>query len=451
LRVKIWTAHEAGPVASAPISAESTWEKGLMHQEAWQADWIGYETPEEDAARHALATWITSPDAGSAVAGAADAGGATERHFAFRQSVTLAKPVGHAALFATGQDTVSAWINGHQVLTAQPFPAWKQMPWKKFVRADATAAVVAGANTIAIETVHYIANPNGMAARSAPPTIATLYVVFNDGTTATYSTGQDWKTSVHAPQGWQQPGFDDSGWKAAVPFVPSTNPGDGSPGHPWIPDSVKELCHRFEVGGPIRSARLYATTLGAYELFLNGKRVGNDVLAPGWTDYRQHVKYQTYDVTVLLSPTWNEIGAMLAPGWYSTPLEWFQQPNNYGDTPPAVRMQLRIERADGSVRWVSTDTSWQASTSNILHSELYDGESQDARLIQQNWSKVGTSGGDWRYATVIEPKSVAIEAQDIPSIRVERMLEPKTMTEPKPGVYVYDFGQNFSGVEHIKV
>ena len=158
-------------------------------------------------------------------------------------------------------------------------------------------------------------------------------------------------------------------------------------GHPWIPDSVKALRKDFEVASPIRSARLYATALGGYELFLNGKRVGDDVLAPGWTDYRAHVKYQTYDVTALISQPGTTIGALLAPGWYSTPLEWFQQPNNYGVTAPALRAQLRIEHADGSVEWVTTDGRWKASTSNILHSELYDGESQDARLVQDGWSK----------------------------------------------------------------
>ncbi len=190
-RVKVWIEHrdgtESGPLASAPISADSTWETGLMNQEAWRADWIGYETLEEDTVRHAPAAWITNPDAGLAVAEEAGAGGVAEERVAFRQTVTLAKPVAHAALFATGQDTVSAWINGHQVLTAQPFPPWKQMPWKKFVRGDATAAVVGGANTLAIETVHYIANPNGMAGRSAPPTIATLFVEFAGGTTKTFS------------------------------------------------------------------------------------------------------------------------------------------------------------------------------------------------------------------------------------------------------------------------
>jgi alpha-L-rhamnosidase len=449
LRVKVWVAHRIAPAEATPVIAESSWETGLLHQEAWSADWIGYETAEEDAVRHAAATWITNPDVGSADGGAADAGGATERHFAFRQTLMLDKPVAHAALFATGEDTVSAWVNGHQVLTAQPFPPWKQMPWKKFVRADATAAVVAGANTIAIETVHYIANPNGMADRSAPPTIATLFVEFTDGTTATFSTGPDWKTAVRAAEGWQKSGFDDSGWKAAVTA-------SGDLGHPWIPDSVKAFRHPFEVKAAVKSARIYATALGAYELFLNNERVGDQVLAPGWTDYREHVRYQTYDVTKQIDEEnyVQVLGAFLAPGWYSTPLEWFQQPNNYGDTPPALRVQLRIEYADGSVQWVTTDPGWLASVTSIQHSEIYDGETDDegdAELDSVSMGRYEPSYKDLDKVIEVVPQHISVEAQDFPSIRVERTLEPKTMTEPKPGVYVYDFGQNFSGVEDIKV
>jgi alpha-L-rhamnosidase len=441
VRVKVWVAHGAAPAAPTPISAESTWETGLLHQDAWRADWIGYETAEEDAVRHAAAKWITSPDA------AADAEGSAEKHLAFRQTVTLDKPVAHAALFATGEDTVSAWINGHQVLTVQAFPPWKQMPWKKFVRGDATAAVVAGVNTIAVETVHYIANPNGMADKSAPPTIATLFVEFTDGTTATLSTGSDWKTALHGPEGWQQPGFDDAAWKSAVAATTDL-------GHPWIPDSVKILRHNFQVNSPVVSARLYATALGAYELFLNGKRVGDDVLAPGWTDYREHVKYQTYDVTAQIESGNNVISSLLAPGWYSTPLEWFQQPNNYGETPPALRAQLRIEHADGSVEWIVTNAQWAARQSEISSSELYDGESQDAQQrnpMEASWASPHIDPVGWPSAITIDPKPIHIEAQDYPSIRVERTLKPRIVTEPKSGMYVFDFGQNFSGVEHIGV
>jgi alpha-L-rhamnosidase len=452
-RVKVWVAHgpgpESGSAASAPISAESTWETGLLHQEAWRAEWIGYETAEEDAVRHAPAAWITTPDA--KLLGTDKT---SEQHVAYRLSVPLNKPVASAALFATGQDTVSAWINGHQVLAAQAFPAWKQMPWKKFVRADAASALTPGANTLAIETVHYIANPNGMAAADAPPMIATLVVQYADGTTETFNSGTGWKTVLNAPEGWQAKSFDDTSWQQAVVWEPRPGPSSAPLGHPWIPDSVKVLRHDFNVGSPIVSARLYATALGAYELLLNGKRVGDDVLSPGWTDYRQHVKYQTYDVTAQTAIGSNVIGALLAPGWYSTPLEWFQQPNNYGDTPPALRAQLRIEHADGSVEWVVSNTQWVAHQTEISSSEIYDGETQNARQsipMEGSWGSSQLNSEGWPSAIAIDPKPVAVEAQAFPSIRVERTLEPRFMAEPKPGVYVYDFGQNFSGVEHIKV
>ena len=441
-RVKLW----GGAGKPYGESAASWWETGLLTQAAWHASWIGYETPEEAAVRHAHSVWVTSPDAKSLAAEKHD-----EQDFAYRHAVTLAKPVKSAALYAAGFDTVSAWINGAQVLAADPFPPYKQMPWKKFVRADVTGKLSQGANTIAVEVVHYVANPNGMASDNPPPMMATLVVSYDDGTVGTFSSGTEWKTAVHAASGWEQQAFDDSAWKFALVFKQVLRPGSDPLGNPWIPDSVKALRNTFSVDKPVKSARLYATALGAYELFLNDDRVGNEVLAPGWTDYRQHVKYQTYDVTAQVKSGDNAIGALLAPGWYETPLEWFQQPNNYGDTPPALKAQLRIEHTDGSVEWVATDKDWLAFTTSILHSELYDGESQDARLATPGWDTAGYNASSWKASIAIEPKPVKIEAQDFQPIRVERTLTAKTMTEPKPGVYVYDFGQNFSGVEQLRV
>jgi alpha-L-rhamnosidase len=441
-RVKLWDAADK-PYAESPTS---WWETGLGAADAWKASWIGYETPEEYAVRHAEAAWVTSSDAKVLAAEKS-----TEQRVAYRQTVTLAKAVRRAAIYAAGQDTVSVWVNGAQLLEANPLPPYKQMPWKKFVRADATGKLKTGANTIAIEVVHYVTNPNGMATADAPPMIATLEVEYADGTMAAFGSGTDWKTAIHAPQGWQEKKFNDAAWKAAVVWTPEAGSRNAALGHPWIPDSVKALRHPFEVSSPVKSARLYATALGDYEVFVNGKRVGDDVLAPGWTDYRQHVKYQAFDVTTQVAAGKNAMGALLAPGWYETPLEWFQQGNNYGDTPPALRLQLHIVHSDGSDEWVSTDASWQASTSYIQHSELYDGESQDARLKQPGWDTAAFAGREWKSAMAIDPKPIAIEAQDFPSIRIERTMEPKSMNEPKPGVYVYDFGQNFSGVERVRL
>jgi alpha-L-rhamnosidase len=439
--VKIWGA--AGSLY--PESDVAWWETGLLKQEAWQAKWIGYETAEEAAVRGSPAIWIAHPEA----AGFAAKNG-EEQRFAYRASVNLAKAVRGAALYATGEDTVSAWVNGAKVMTAAAYPPWKHLPWKKFVRADVAGKLTAGENTIAVECVHYVDDADGNASKDAPPAIATLVVEYEDGSTATFASDASWKTEFNAGGNWQQKGFDDSKWKTAVAWKQSRS-GYGAPlGNPWLPDSVKELRHTFDVGGaPVRSARLYSTALGAYEMFLNGKRVSEDILAPGWTDYRQRVVYQTYDVTGEIVSGKNAIGALLAPGWYATPLEWLQQPNNYGATPPALRAQLRIEHTDGAVEWVTTGTDWQASTSYILHSELYDGETQDARLTETGWDTAQFNARGWRGAIAIEPKPVAIMAQEFSPIRVEMAVPAKALTQPKPGVYIFDFGQNLAGVERL--
>ena len=429
-QVKVWGA-DGEPY---PATQATWWETGLMDQSSWRALWIGYETPEEDAVRHAPAAWIASPD--SKVLAAEKA---SQQDIAFRRTITVSKPVKSASLYATGRDTVSAWVNGAQVLRANPLPPYRQMPWKKFVRADATGAVRPGSNTIAIETVHYVTDPGD---QDPSPMIATLIVEYADGTVEAFPSGTDWKTAIHAANGWQQESFDDAQWKPSVDWSLVQGPDHPGPlGHPWIPDSVKALHHEFSVSAGVKSARLYATALGDYELFLNHTRVGDQMLAPGWSDYREHVKYQVYDVTPQLTAGENTIEALLAPGWYQTPLEWFQQPNNYGDTPPALKAQLRIEHTDGTVEWVTTSDRWQARPSYILHSELYDGEIQNEQA----------DPGPWQPAAVIEPKAIAIEAEDFQPIRVERTLMPKSVNEPKGGVFVYDFGQNFSGVERLRL
>jgi alpha-L-rhamnosidase len=441
-RVKLWGA-ERKPYAA---SESSWWETGLMSQNAWRADWIGYETPEEATVRRAGAQWIANPDAKSP-----EMMKGTEQRFDYRTTITLSKPVRFAALYATGQDTVSAWVNGAHVLSENPLPPYKQMPWKKFVRADVTAKLSAGANTIAVETLHYIVNPNGMATDDAPPMIATLVVEYDDGTWASFASNAGWRTDAHAGEGWQLKDFDDAAWKQAIIWRPLSGKRSDALGNPWIPDSVKALRREFSVSAPVKSARLYATALGAYELFLNGKRVGDQVLSPGWTDYRERVIYQTYDVTGMVAAGENAIGALLAPGWYETPLEWFQQPNNYGVTPPALRAQLRIEHTDGSVEWVATDTNWQASTSYIVHSELYDGETQDQPLRLAGWEPAKLNASSWKAAAAIEPKPVKIEAQQFPPIRMKMAVPASSVKEPKPGAYIFDFGQNLVGVERLNV
>ncbi len=434
------------------------WETGLLNPETWRtnakAKWIGYQEWDEAAVRVAGAQWITTSQGAELAAIKA-----TEQHIDYRLSFHLDKPGRRAILFVTGQDVASAWINGAQVATGAPLPPWKQLPWKKAVRIDVTGHLHSGANTLAIEITHYVANPNGMAGKETPPMSAALVVQNEDGSTASFASSADsnWKASVHPLSGWEtssnedESRKEDASWKPAVAYTQDPN---AEPlGNPWPSQTVKALRHEFEIHKAIASARLYATALGAYQIFINGKRAGDDVLAPGWTDYRLRLKYQTYDVTADLSQGKNALAAMVAPGWYSTPLEWFQQPNVYGITPPSLKALLRLQYTDGTVDWVVTDESWKADASPTLKAEIYDGETQDARLIQQGWNTAQFAATHWKPVEIRTPDLASIEigGEDFQPIEVERTLRPKAMTEPKPGVYIYDMGQNFSGVEHLRL
>ena len=440
-RVEIW-----GSDAKAyPASAAEWWETGLLSQ-GWRGEWIGWETTEEAAVRKAPSVWIANPDV---VPGTAQP--LSEQRFGYRASLRVEKPVERAVLFATGEDTVAAWVNGGRVLTVAAYPPYHHLPWKKFVRADVTAQIATGQNTIAIESVHYIDKYGEKRRKDAPPMIATVVLLYKDGTTAEFGSDGTWKSAASPTAGWEKKDFDDASWKSAVVWMQKGGPEVQPVLQPWIPDSVKVLWKSFETEKPVKSVRLYATALGTYELHVNHERVGDTVMAPGWTDYRERVLYQTYDVTQLVKSGANVIEALLAPGWYSTPLEWLQQPNNYGDTPPALRAQLRIEYADGKVEWVGTDASWKADTSFIVHSELYDGETQDLRELYRTFNRTGVDARPGKQVQLIRPKEIKIEAQAFPPIGIDRALSVVKMTEPKPGVFIYDFGQNMAGVEKLVV
>ena len=359
-------------------AGESWWETGLLKQENWRGKWIGYERWEESAVRKAGAVWVTTAD-GAELKSVKT----SEEHIAYRLPFDLKAPVKQAYLFVTGFDVASAWVNGSEVTKGEPLPPWKQFPWKKYKQIDVTKQVRDGKNLLAVEITHYVVNPNGMASEDTPPMSATLVVQHADGSVEHFESGAngDWKASIHPAGAWTSATEADASWKPVIAFVASPG-GDGPPGNPWPTQTVKALRGDFEVHKPIASARLYATALGAYQVFVNGRRAGDEVLSPGWTDYRLRLKYQTYDVTAELKQGHNALAALVAPGWYASPLMWFQQPNVFGAPAPSLMAQLHIQYRDGSEDWVVSDGHWKAEQSPILKSEIYDGEQQDARLAQ---------------------------------------------------------------------
>ena len=212
------------------------------------------------------------------------------------------------------------------------------------------------------------------------------------------------------------------------------------------------LRREFGLERPVRRARLYATARGLYELSINGARVGDDVLAPGWTDYRKRIQYQTYDVTGLLREGPNVIGAILGDGWYAgfVGFDPKRAGAHYG-TRPQLLAQLNVEYEDGETESVATDGSWRSCTGPILFSDLLAGESYDARMEMPGWDEPGFDDAGW-HGVGVEPLGDApLVAQPDEGVRATEEVAAVAVAEPEGGVHVFDMGQNMVGWARLKV
>ena len=212
------------------------------------------------------------------------------------------------------------------------------------------------------------------------------------------------------------------------------------------------LRREFPLEKTVRRARLYATARGVYELYVNGTRVGKDVLAPGWTDYHRRVQYQTYDVTPLLAEGQNALGAVLGDGWFAGFVGFDPKHRGalYGPRPQLLA-QLNVEYEDGTTASLATEGSWRCSTGPILFSDLLMGESYDARREMPGWAEPGFDDSGWYGVEVEEIGDTNLVAQPDEGIRVTEELEAKTVTEPESGRYVLDLGRNMVGWVRLKV
>nr|AYQ73063.1 alpha-L-rhamnosidase [Cohnella candidum] len=196
--------------------------------------------------------------------------------------------------------------------------------------------------------------------------------------------------------------------------------------------------------GDIVSARIYATAAGVYELYLNGAKVGDEELAPGWTSYNKRIQYQIYDVTALLREGGNALGAMVANGWYKGRLGWENKSNHYGDR-RAVLVQMHIRHRDGSETVIASDESWKAATGPVLFSELYDGETYDARLERKGWSEAAFEESSWSSTELLDLSYSRLVAQENVPTRVTEIMKPVSVIRTPEGDTVLDMGQNMVG------
>lgn len=208
----------------------------------------------------------------------------------------------------------------------------------------------------------------------------------------------------------------------------------------------------FSLKGKTRKARLHATARGVYELCINGHRVGDHMLSPGWTDYDTRIQYQTYDVTDLLEEGQNAIGGIIGDGWYSGfyGMDPKRRGAHYGHRPQLLA-QLEVESEDGSTQTITSDESWNSSTGAILSSDLLMGEVYDAREEISGWGLPSFDDSGWRPVNVENLGEASLVAQPDGGVKVTQELETKEVTKTDDGSYVFDLGQNIVGWARLKV
>jgi alpha-L-rhamnosidase len=403
-RVRVWDAQGR----PSPWSADATFDTGLYDPDTqWQADFIGAPVTENLTG----ASWIWYPEGDPATTAPA-----ATRYF--RRTFTLGA-VGKSTLVVTGDDTADAWVNGVPVSSSRRVAD----SWKRATTVDVTANLHTGSNTIAIATSNTTVGPASVVAKLNGPT--------------TVVTDNSWKAAQTAPAGWQQNGFDESSWPAAQVTAAI---GAG----PWgtqvsVPHPTPYVSKGFDLGKPVARARLFATALGLHQTYLNGTPVSNERLAPGWTDYTKRLQYRDYDVTALLKQGANTLGALIGNGWYSGNVG-FAGSQLYG-TSPWYSARLSIVYTDGTTADVHTDSSWTATASTVVDDDLYQGEDQDARITPGSGTPVTVRTGALPH----------LVAQVDPGVTVQQEFKPVAITQPQPGVWIADLGQNFAGWDRLKV
>jgi len=416
-KVRVWDTR--GQVSE---SAEAAWwEMGLLHPSDWKARWITWTNPEAATDRDGI-RWIW-------VAGQNFLQVAPQTAATFRQKITLTeKPLDAAIIVASRGDYV-ATVNGREV--------GRKSEWSSFDRRDITDQLVVGENTIEVKVAVPLPDPPSDAKPIPAALAAVIKITSADKTVRRYATSGDWEAKLEPAAGWAP--------AQVVANLDDARLGDPGP----VPEPAACLRKTVELPDKVKSARLFVTALGSYRFFLNGERVGNDVLTPEFTDYRKRALYQTYDVTSLLKQGKNAFAAILGNGWYGSGLTWagthfFQAPNR-------MLAQLEIEYSSGRRETILTDDSWRGSPSAILRSEIYAGEEYDARFEQNGWEDAGFDDSRWTKVSITGAPAITLSSQITSPAQVVMTLTPKSVSRAPDGSYVFDMGQNMVGWAALKV
>ena len=419
-KVRVWDAHGQ----SSDSSETAWWEMGLLAPGDWKAQWISWKNPEADADRAGVRwIWVAGQDALRV---------APKTAAVFRGTVNILQKPREGAFFLAVRGNYIAKVNGREVA--------RKHEWNTFDRQDITDFLVVGENTIEIAVTASTPSPfdRSAGAKTVPAALAGLVKISRlDGSVLRVATDGHWEGKLDAQPDWQ----------ASQVIGDLSDKVLGDPGQMPLP--AVDLRREFALPEKVRSARLYVTALGSYRVYLNGSRVGADALTPEFTDYRKRVLYQTYDVEGLLAKGKNAIAATLADGWYGSGLTWVGM--HFFPPPNRFRAQLEIEFVDGRLETIVTNQSWKGTVSPVVHSEIYSGETYDARLEQNGWQNSGFDDSRWTSATVAEAPAISVSGETTLPAQVVSTLKPDRVSQPVKGSYIFDMGQNMVGWASLKV
>ena len=219
---------------------------------------------------------------------------------------------------------------------------------------------------------------------------------------------------------------------------------------------ARYLRHSFKINKKIKRATAYTTALGLYELRLNGKKVGDEYLLPGWTDYNERLYYQTFDITADLNQGENVVGAIIADGWYAGYIGYallvrLDKVREFYGVNPSFMGQIKIEYEDGTSEIIaSNDQTWKANQGPILEADIIMGETYDARLEHKGWDSPSFDDSKWSKPKLYTLPNGRLMASPTTGVKNQETIKPIKITEPATGTYIFDLGKNIAGIARLK-
>lgn len=415
--VRVWDKNNQ----ASPWSPAASWTMGLLNPADWRGGWLAATNGFSSSLNGC--NWIWYPEGNPA----SSAPVATRY---FRKSIPVRSDVSlvSATLLLAADNSYVAYVNGTEVGQGADYTV--ATPYQ------VTALLGPGTNTIAI------AASNGGTTGNPAGLIGELILTYADGSQSNLVMDATWKAANILQANWQSPVFNDSFWTSALVL-------GGYGISPWgteltVQAGLPIFRRQFPVSPGLQRALIYICGLGEYDLSANGVKVGNALMAPGWSKYDKTCLYDTLDLTAYLTNGNNAVGVMLGNGMYNVqPTSRYTKfTGSFG--PPRVMAQIELFYTNGTSQVIPTDAQWQTTSGPITYSQVYGGEDYDARLLQAGWNQAGFNAAAWPPACITNGPGGNLRGQSYaaPAIVATQILQPVRTNVISSNTIVYDLGQN---------